>query len=201
MPAPACPRHQTPLRSASGGSWGLRSRLVRGGPAPAGTRGQASLLTPDLKQSRTSHLRSSPLKPSRARSFAARMSQGAPGRYAQATPRHLRFHLGDPGPRPPPVRPELARRPAAAARATREAEQPAAENASERDCAVTCAEAADQRGGAASRSARAGHLSRGQASGGNPHARPRITEGHGPQRPCVQVPRHSSWLLPIPLRR
>lgn len=36
MPAPACPRHQTLPRSASGGSWGLRSRLMRGGPAPGG---------------------------------------------------------------------------------------------------------------------------------------------------------------------
>lgn len=110
------------------------------------------------------------------------MSRGTPGRYAQATPRHLRFHLGAPGPRPPPVRPELARRPAAAARATREAEQPAAENASERDCAVTCAEAADQRGGAASRSARAGHLSRGQASGVTQmrgHGSPKGTDPRG----------------------
>lgn len=75
-----------------------------------------------------------------ARSPAALTSRGpqlqAPGPHAQATAHHLRFHLGAPGPRPPPARPEPARRPAAsvaAARATREAEQPAAENASERD--------------------------------------------------------------------
>lgn len=61
-----------------------------------------------------------------------------PGPHAQTTAPHLRFHLRAPGPRPPPARPETARRPVAAtsaagAGATREAKQPAAENASERD--------------------------------------------------------------------
>lgn len=31
----------------------------------------------------------------------------------------------------------------------------------------------------------------------NPDAMPRTAEGHGPQKPWVQVPRHSSWLLPL----
>lgn len=141
-----------------GGSWGLRLQGVGGGPAPAG--GCESPGAPTDSGRGASADQPSPRVPTET--LARAREPGTPNFGPRdAPPRHLRFHLRAPGPRPTPVRPEFTRRPAAAAGATSQAEQPAAENASERDCAVTCAEAANPRGGAASPSGRAGHLSRG----------------------------------------
>lgn len=106
----------------------------------AGGEGVSSR-TPDAEQLRTSppppSPRRDPLAPRSPR--GARARAGDPNsrpRDPMPKPRPATHgSISEPrGPRSPPARPEPARRPAAAAAgATREAEQPAAENASERD--------------------------------------------------------------------
>lgn len=97
MPASACPRHQTPPRSASGAAGDFDHRGWGGGPAPAG--GCKSLGAPTDSGRGASANQPSPRVPTET--LARAREPGTPNFAPRdAPPRHLRFHLRAPGPGP-----------------------------------------------------------------------------------------------------